>query len=86
MGECHTLEKITHQATEHNNFVYMSNVLCYSITIFSSQNAYIIFPKMCNAAPVENIIFLRNTLFSSEICCCHPFSHVWSLQIPNILS
>jgi len=41
MGGYHTLEKITHQATEHINFVYMSNVLCSSIRIFSSPNAYI---------------------------------------------
>jgi hypothetical protein len=42
MGGYHTLEKITHQATEHINFVYTSNVLRCSITIFSSPNAYIV--------------------------------------------
>jgi hypothetical protein len=38
MGGCHTLEKITQQATEHINFVCMFNVLCCSITIFSKMH------------------------------------------------
>jgi hypothetical protein len=42
MGGYHTLEKITYQATEHINLVYMSNVLHCSIRIFSSPNAYIV--------------------------------------------
>lgn len=69
MGGYHTLEKITHQATEHINFVYMSNVLCCSIRIFSSSNAYIIFPKMWNTDSSENIIFFINLLLSSTCPC-----------------
>jgi hypothetical protein len=42
MGGYHTLEKSTHQATEHINLVYMSNVLHCSIRTFSSPNAYIV--------------------------------------------
>jgi len=69
LGGCHTLEKITQQATEHINFVYMSNVLRCSIRIFSSPNECIIFPKMWNTASAENIIFLRNLLLSSIFPC-----------------